>query len=71
MSPNRPKARSSSSPVAPAAAEARPALADAAYLRDMEALQIPRDLHPNPQGHDRLAKLLLDALPRSTLEAKQ
>ncbi|MFT7625116.1 MAG: hypothetical protein ACI9WU_004307, partial [Myxococcota bacterium] len=38
-------------------------LADAAYLKDMKALQIPKDLHPNAAGHARLARLLIDALP--------
>ena len=45
-------------------------LADAAYLRDMEALQIPRDLHPNAEGHARLADRLAATLPASTLEAR-
>ena len=33
-------------------------LADAAYMKDIERLQIPRDLHPNAEGHRRLGELL-------------
>ena len=33
-------------------------LTDAAYLRDIQALQIPKDLHPNKAGHERLSSLL-------------
>lgn len=33
-------------------------LTDAAYLRDIQSLQIPRDLHPNAEGHRRLGNLL-------------
>ncbi len=37
-------------------------LTDAAYLKDIEDLQIPRDLHPNVEGHRRLAELLTTKL---------
>jgi len=37
-------------------------LADAAYLKEVNTLQIPRDLHPNAEGHRRLGILLTDAL---------
>lgn len=37
-------------------------LTDTAYLRDMVSLQIPKDLHPNAEGHRRLSVLLARAL---------